>query len=44
MSWPFVLLLLVAAAVAFLIGVAVGLQIYLLPQPRRFGFEVRDDE
>ncbi len=32
---------LAAAAVGFLLGTAIGLSLYCLPDPYRFGFEVR---
>ncbi len=43
MSWILFIALCFAAAVAFLIGLAIGIVIYLLPHPRLFGFEVRRD-
>lgn len=44
MSWALFILLCFAGALAFLIGLAIGAVSLLLPRPRRFGFDVRNDE
>lgn len=44
MSWLLFFALCFAGASAFLVGVAVAALVYLMPRPRRFGFEVRNDE